>query len=325
MTEKIARWAFGTATARVAGDTARFMNVAVKSGIVPLKIDRQGESLLFDRAGKAVPAAARGQSAHARACAAYRPARLAVRAAPRCGGRACCSAPCSASRCTAGFPAFIGASRSRARRRMPRARFLKRPRTAGVRRRITRGARRGAGLEPPPARAAEDLLGLDEHRRLFHHAERARRRRAGSGRRPQRRIRYCGEARRPCAVGHGRKRHGARRGRLRRGRGRGARLRHHGDRRPLAARSRCGTCSRTRVPRSWRRRGTRSRRAAPDAGIKAGDGHRHAARAVRARRARAARAFRRARFGDHRLQPRAAHAARHGAARGVENAAHRRV
>ncbi|MFQ8639045.1 MAG: sporulation protein YqfD [Acutalibacteraceae bacterium] len=47
MTEKIARWAFGTATARVSGDTARFMNVAVKSGIVPLKIDRQGESLLL--------------------------------------------------------------------------------------------------------------------------------------------------------------------------------------------------------------------------------------------------------------------------------------
>ena len=47
MTEKIARWVFGTATARVSGDTARFMNVTVRSGITPLKIDRDGGDLLL--------------------------------------------------------------------------------------------------------------------------------------------------------------------------------------------------------------------------------------------------------------------------------------
>ena len=47
MTEKIARWVFGTATARVSGDTARFMNVTVRSGITPLRIDRDGGDLLL--------------------------------------------------------------------------------------------------------------------------------------------------------------------------------------------------------------------------------------------------------------------------------------
>lgn len=45
MTEKITRWIFGTAAVRVSGDTARFINVAVKSGITPLELHREADSV----------------------------------------------------------------------------------------------------------------------------------------------------------------------------------------------------------------------------------------------------------------------------------------
>ncbi len=45
MMQKLTRWVFGTATARVSGDTARFLNVAVRSGVVPLEAARDGDSL----------------------------------------------------------------------------------------------------------------------------------------------------------------------------------------------------------------------------------------------------------------------------------------
>lgn len=45
MMQKAARWIVGTATARVYGDTARFLNILVRSGIIPLEIDRVGEAL----------------------------------------------------------------------------------------------------------------------------------------------------------------------------------------------------------------------------------------------------------------------------------------
>lgn len=43
--ETLARWAVGTATARVDGDTTRFMNVTVRSGITPLDLRQDGASL----------------------------------------------------------------------------------------------------------------------------------------------------------------------------------------------------------------------------------------------------------------------------------------
>ena len=61
MMQKITRWVFGTATARVSGDTARFLNVAVRSGVVPLEAARDGDSLRLTvrarpfSAGPAVP------------------------------------------------------------------------------------------------------------------------------------------------------------------------------------------------------------------------------------------------------------------------------
>ena len=45
MTEKLARWVFGTATARVSGDTARFLNIAVKSGVTPLELHREADGV----------------------------------------------------------------------------------------------------------------------------------------------------------------------------------------------------------------------------------------------------------------------------------------
>lgn len=51
MMENLARWVFGMATARISGDTARFVNVAVKSGVTPLKVGRaDGDVLLTIRA-----------------------------------------------------------------------------------------------------------------------------------------------------------------------------------------------------------------------------------------------------------------------------------
>ncbi|MGN0478586.1 MAG: sporulation protein YqfD [Hominenteromicrobium sp.] len=47
MTEKITRWLFGTAKVRVSGDTARFINVAVKSGAGPLELCRDGADALL--------------------------------------------------------------------------------------------------------------------------------------------------------------------------------------------------------------------------------------------------------------------------------------
>ncbi len=47
MIEAITRWVAGAATARVSGDTARFMNVAVRSGITPLEIRQDGPCLLL--------------------------------------------------------------------------------------------------------------------------------------------------------------------------------------------------------------------------------------------------------------------------------------
>lgn len=45
--QRFTRWVLGTASARVSGDTARFLNVAVRSGIVPLTVRRDGEDLLL--------------------------------------------------------------------------------------------------------------------------------------------------------------------------------------------------------------------------------------------------------------------------------------
>ncbi len=46
MMQRITRWLFGTAEAKVSGDTARFLNIAVRSGIVPLET-RTEDGCLF--------------------------------------------------------------------------------------------------------------------------------------------------------------------------------------------------------------------------------------------------------------------------------------
>ena len=45
--KKITHWALGTATARVSGDTARFMNIAVKTGLRPIRLQKDGKDVLF--------------------------------------------------------------------------------------------------------------------------------------------------------------------------------------------------------------------------------------------------------------------------------------
>lgn len=45
--KKITHWLLGTATARISGDTARFMNIAVKSGVTPIVLQKDGEDVLF--------------------------------------------------------------------------------------------------------------------------------------------------------------------------------------------------------------------------------------------------------------------------------------
>ena len=45
--KKITHWVLGTATARVSGDTARFMNIAVKTGLRPIRLQRDGKDVLF--------------------------------------------------------------------------------------------------------------------------------------------------------------------------------------------------------------------------------------------------------------------------------------
>jgi similar to stage IV sporulation protein len=45
--KKITHWVLGTATARVSGDTARFMNIAVKTGLRPIRLQKDGEDVLF--------------------------------------------------------------------------------------------------------------------------------------------------------------------------------------------------------------------------------------------------------------------------------------
>lgn len=47
MMEKLSRWVLGTATARVTGDTARFLNILVRSGISPLAMHREEDALLL--------------------------------------------------------------------------------------------------------------------------------------------------------------------------------------------------------------------------------------------------------------------------------------
>ena len=45
--KKITHWMLGTATARVSGDTARFMNIAVKTGLRPIRLQKDGKDVLF--------------------------------------------------------------------------------------------------------------------------------------------------------------------------------------------------------------------------------------------------------------------------------------
>lgn len=45
--KKITHWVLGTATARVSGDTARFMNIAVKTGLRPIQLQKDGKDVLF--------------------------------------------------------------------------------------------------------------------------------------------------------------------------------------------------------------------------------------------------------------------------------------
>lgn len=45
--KKITHWVLGTATARVSGDTARFMNIAVKTGLRPIRLQKDGKDVLF--------------------------------------------------------------------------------------------------------------------------------------------------------------------------------------------------------------------------------------------------------------------------------------
>ena len=41
--KKITHWVLGTATARVSGDTARFINIAVKTGLRPIRLQKDGK------------------------------------------------------------------------------------------------------------------------------------------------------------------------------------------------------------------------------------------------------------------------------------------
>lgn len=45
--KKITHWVLGTAMARVSGDTARFMNIAVKTGLRPIRLQKDGKDVLF--------------------------------------------------------------------------------------------------------------------------------------------------------------------------------------------------------------------------------------------------------------------------------------
>lgn len=45
--KKITHWVLGTATARVSGDTARFMNIAVKTGLRPIRLQKDGKDVLL--------------------------------------------------------------------------------------------------------------------------------------------------------------------------------------------------------------------------------------------------------------------------------------
>ena len=45
--KKVTHWVLGTATARVSGDTARFMNIAVKTGLRPIRLQKDGKDVLF--------------------------------------------------------------------------------------------------------------------------------------------------------------------------------------------------------------------------------------------------------------------------------------
>lgn len=45
--KKITHWVLGTATARVSGDTARFINIAVKTGLRPIRLQKDGKDVLF--------------------------------------------------------------------------------------------------------------------------------------------------------------------------------------------------------------------------------------------------------------------------------------
>lgn len=47
MMEKLTRWISGTATARISGDTARFINILVRSGIPPMEIKPDGDSMVI--------------------------------------------------------------------------------------------------------------------------------------------------------------------------------------------------------------------------------------------------------------------------------------
>ncbi len=47
MMERMMRWVFGTAWVRVSGDTARFVNILVRSGIFPLEMQTDEEKLLL--------------------------------------------------------------------------------------------------------------------------------------------------------------------------------------------------------------------------------------------------------------------------------------
>lgn len=46
MMEKYTRWMAGTATARISGDTARFINILVRSGVPPIDLNPVGEDVL---------------------------------------------------------------------------------------------------------------------------------------------------------------------------------------------------------------------------------------------------------------------------------------
>lgn len=50
--KKITHWVLGTATARVSGDTARFMNIAVKTGLHPIRLQKDGKDVLFTLCAK---------------------------------------------------------------------------------------------------------------------------------------------------------------------------------------------------------------------------------------------------------------------------------